>query len=123
MNYIKIGLIGAVLVIVVLLIIDYTTSKAELQAKKAELLLLSHTIQEQNTAIKKLEIDVETYKNKKPQIVEKIVEKYKTTEVKDETCEAYMVAIYQDQLKFFDSLTTNKTITMSQYYFLQGLQQ
>lgn len=77
-----IGIIGA-------FIYDYQLTKEQLETKKAELLAASAQIKSQNEAIESLRLDVESYKNKKPQIVEKIVTKYKEVPVvsTDATCE------------------------------------
>lgn len=77
-----IGIIGA-------FIYDYQLTKEQLETKKAELLAASAQIKSQNEAIESLRLDVESYKNKKPQIVEKIVTRYKEVPVvsTDATCE------------------------------------
>lgn len=97
------GLLIAISVIIVGIIIwDYVDTSIELESKKYELLILSDKMREQNEAIKSLSLDIEKYKNKKPQIVEKIVTKYNEIQVKDKTCEAYMKAIYDSQLVFYN---------------------
>lgn len=77
-----IGIIGA-------FIYDYQLTKEQLETKKAELLAASAQIKSQNEAIESLRLDVESYKNKKPQIIEKIVTRYKEVPVvsTDATCE------------------------------------
>lgn len=77
-----IGIVGA-------FIYDYQLTKEQLETKKAELLAASAQIKSQNEAIESLRLDVESYKNKKPQIVEKIVTRYKEVPVvsTDATCE------------------------------------
>ena len=68
---------------------DYKITKSALETKKAELIVVSEQIKTQNEAIEKLKIDVETYKNQKPQVIEKIVTKYQNIEVikNNATCE------------------------------------
>lgn len=77
-----IGIVGA-------FIYDYQLTKEQLETKKAELLASSAQIKSQNESIESLRLDVESYKNKKPQIVEKIVTRYKEVPVvsTDATCE------------------------------------
>lgn len=79
----------AIIGIVGTFIYDYRLTKEQLEAKKAELLAASAQIKSQNEAIETLRLDVEAYKNKKPQIIEKIVTKYKEVPVvsTDATCE------------------------------------
>lgn len=101
---VKIAVVMFLLGIVVFFIFDYKNIKNELVVKKAEILIMSDRIASQNEHIGKLKIDVDTYKNKKPQIVEKIVTKYEEIEVKDETCEAKLDAIYEAQKVFFKSV-------------------
>lgn len=74
----KVCLILFVVIICLGFLYDYVSTKSELANKKAELVILSDRVNEQNEAIKNLELDVETYKNKQPEIVEKIVTKYQT---------------------------------------------
>lgn len=88
------AIIGIVLSCVILsaigfFIYDYRLTKEQLETKKAELLAASAEIKSQNEAIEKLRLDVDTYKNLKPQIIEKIVTKYKEIPVvsTDATCE------------------------------------
>lgn len=82
---------------------DYTSSKVELQKRKDELVIMSAKVEEQNNAIKALEIDVETYKNKEPQVIEKIVTKYnKVVETKTiNTCENLSEGLYNLNSTFF----------------------
>lgn len=103
-NIVKIITIAFLLGIVGFFIFDYQTVKNDLTRKRAEILIMNDKIQTQNEAIKALEIDVETYKNKKPQIIEKIVTKYQDIVVKDETCESQLEAIYESQRLFFNSI-------------------
>lgn len=110
MPWIKITMVAFIVSIIAFLMWDYSNTKADLQAKKAELQMLSLHIEEQNNAIKALEIDIQAYKNKKPQIIEKIVTKYQEVQVKDNTCEAAMEAIFESQLKFFDSVQGKQNI-------------
>ena len=88
-------------------IYDYSQTKSNLQAKKAEIMIMSDKIKAQNDAIAGLKLDVEAYKNKKPQIIEKIVTKYQNIEVKDETCEAKLEAIHEAQKLFYQSINKN----------------
>lgn len=85
-----------------LLFYDYIQTKEMYRVKQTELLSLSTHLQEQNEAIKKLKIDVEKYKNKKPKIVKQIVTKYEEVQVKDETCEAELESISQLTKLFFN---------------------
>lgn len=80
---------------------DYIKAKTLISEKEAQITLLSQAIESQNKAISDLELDISNYKKQKPKIVEKIVEKYKTIKVKDESCEAYLYAIYEAQQSFF----------------------
>lgn len=86
-----VGIVIATIIIGVVsaLIYDYQLTKEQLETKKAELLAASEQIKSQNEAIESLRLDVESYKNKKPQIIEKIVTKYKEVPVvsQDATCE------------------------------------
>lgn len=91
-----IGIIGA-------FIYDYRLTKEQLETKKAELLAASAEIKSQNEAIEKLRLDVDTYKHKRPEIIKKIVTKYKeipvvsvdaTCEQKWESLENYVRAFY-----------------------------
>lgn len=81
---------------------DYMHTKELYRVKQNELLTLSAHLQAQNEAIEKLKIDVETYKNKKPQIIEKIVTNYEKIEIRDETCEAELETIRQLTKAFFN---------------------
>lgn len=101
MSYFKIGAIAVAVIIVSLLVIDYGKTKADFERQTAELKIASVKLQEQNEAIRSMQIDIAAYKEKKPQIVEKIVNKYQTITVKDETCESYMTAIFSAQEAFF----------------------
>ena len=51
-------------------------SKAQLEAKKAELIAVSEQIKSQNEAIEKLKIDVEKFRKQKEKVVYKVIEKY-----------------------------------------------
>lgn len=101
-TYAKSCLIAIVLIGVVYLVWDYSLSKAALEAKKAEILVLSEKMKEQNKAIENLKLDIKAYKNQKPKIIEKIVTKYNNIKVKDKTCEATLKAIYDTQQVFFN---------------------
>lgn len=81
---------------------DYIKAKTIISEKEAQIVLLSQAIEEQNKSINKLELDISNYKKQKPKIVEKIVEKYKTIKVKDNSCESYLNSIYEAQQLFFN---------------------
>lgn len=68
---------------------DYRMAKANLEAKKAELVAVSLQIKEQNEKIEKMRLEIDTYKNKKPEIIKEIITKYKEIPVvtADATCE------------------------------------
>lgn len=110
-----VGVTSTIKILAVLLVIgicagfiyDYSQTKSYLQAKKAEIMIMSDKIKAQNDAIAGLKLDVETYKNKKPQIIEKIVTKYQNIEVKDNTCEAKLEAIHEAQKLFYQSINKN----------------
>lgn len=104
----KWGAIAIIVIITAVGIYDYKETKARLEAKKAEVMIMSDKIKTQNDAIEALKLDVEVYKNKKPQIIEKIVTKYENIQVKDDTCEAKLEAIYEAQKLFFDSVNKTK---------------
>ena len=87
---------------------DYIQTKELYRVKQSELLSLSAHLQEQNEAIARLKIDVETYKNKKPQIVKQIVTKYEEVQIKDETCEAELESIRQLTQTFFNQGNKNE---------------
>lgn len=82
---------------------DYRATKSELTEKKAQLMVLSTQIEEQNAAIKSLEVDVSTYKEQQPKVIEKVVTKYKNVQVVDNTCEAKLSAIYAAQQVFYNT--------------------
>lgn len=105
---VRIAVITFLLGIVAFFAWDYKTIKDDLVAKKAQVQLLSVTIEEQNEKITSMKIDVEAYKNKKPQLIEKIVTQYQEIQVKDETCEAKLDAIYEAQKVFFDAINKNQ---------------
>lgn len=102
------SIIGLVLITVVIsalgsLVYEWRITKEQLETKKAELLAASAEIKSQNEAIEKLRLDVDTYKNKRPEIIEKIVTKYKeipvasgdaTYEQKWESLENYVRVFY-----------------------------
>lgn len=75
---------------------DYTTTKVELQKRRDELIMMGSKIEEQNTAIKQLKVDVETYKHKEPEIIKQIVTKYdKVVEIKEiKTCDDLTLGLY-----------------------------
>lgn len=103
-NYITIikwGICFVVFLVLVIGINSYANLKAELATSQDQVKVLSSTIEEQNKAIDELKLDVEKYKEQKPQIVEKIVTKYKNVEVKDTTCEETLKSIYNLQQEFF----------------------
>lgn len=89
-------------VIASFLFYDYVQTKELYKVKQAELLNLSAHLEQQNEAIAKLKVDVEAYKNKKPQIIEKIVTRYEQVEIRDETCEAELETIRQLTKAFFN---------------------
>lgn len=99
---IKISLIIVILSVIGFFIYDYRMSKAQLEAKKAELIAVSEQIKSQNEAIEKLKIDVDFYKNQKPKVVEKIVTRYQEIEVlkPDATCEE-RIAKLEEYVKVF----------------------
>lgn len=101
LTYVKYGIFLIAFIVVVGFIYDYINTKTKLSDKEAQILLLSESIETQNKAIKDLELDISNYKKQKPKVVEKIVEKYKTINVKDDSCESYMKAIYEAQQSFF----------------------
>ena len=99
---IKISLIIVILSVIGFFIYDYKMSKAQLEAKKAELIAVSEQIKSQNEAIEKLKIDVDFYKNQKPKVVEKIVTRYREIEAlkPDATCEE-RIAKLEEYVKVF----------------------
>lgn len=99
---IKISLVIVILSVIGFFIYDYRMSKAQLEAKKAELIAVSEQIKSQNEAIEKLKIDGDFYKNQKPKVVEKIVTRYQEVEVlkPDATCEE-RIAKLEEYVKVF----------------------
>lgn len=87
---------------------DYVHTKELYRVKQSELLALSMHLEEQNKAIEELKVDVEKYKNKKPQIIEKIVTRYEQVELKDKTCEAELETIKQLTQAFFNRYREKK---------------
>lgn len=85
-----------------LLIYSYALTKEELSAKKVELSVVSSKLDNQNKIIESMKVDLEAYKKKKPEIVEKIVTKYEQIEIPDAKCESYLEAIYKAQVEFFN---------------------
>lgn len=88
------AIIGIILTTIIIsalafFVYDYNITKEQLETKKAELLAASAEIKSQNEAIEKLRLDVDTYKHKRPEIIKKIVTKYKEIPVVsiDATCE------------------------------------
>lgn len=110
MNYFKIGLSAVAVIIVSLLVYDYAKTKQEFERQATELKITAFKLQEQNEAIKSMEVDLTSYKSKKPKVIEKIVTKYQRIEVKDETCESYMAAIYNAQVEFFKRHSNEKDV-------------
>lgn len=110
---IKIVVAIAIIGVITGFIIDYKMTKEKLETKKAELLAAYEQIKSQNDAIKKLEVDVETYKEKKPQIVEKVITKYQDVKVTDETCEAKLEALSAYAKLFYDR---NNNIVNQNYF-------
>lgn len=90
---------------------DYRATKSELTEKKAQLMAMSSQIEEQNKAIQTLEVDVNTYKKQQPQVIEKVVTKYKNVQVVDNTCEAKLSAIYSAQQVFYNSAQESSPYT------------
>lgn len=103
-SVIKYILILSIIASIVGLATALSLAKEELATKKAELAVVGATLDKQNQTVKALQLDVEKYKNKKPQIIEKIITKYQDIEIKDETCEAYMKAINENHHKFMKGL-------------------
>lgn len=97
----KIYAILAFVIILAVFVWDYASTKAELQEKKAELLILSEKVEKQNESIKQMSLDIDLYKEQKPTTVEKIVTKYNKVLVKDTTCEETLKGIYDLQKEFF----------------------
>lgn len=105
LTYVKGCLIAIVALAIIYVVWDYSITKAALEAKKAEVLLLSEKMKEQNVAIKALKVDIDKYKKQKPKIVEKIVTKYKNITLKDNSCESYMKAINEANHIFIEEIS------------------
>lgn len=80
---------------------DYTSSKVELQKKTDELALVTNMLEQQNTTIKQLELDVGAYKNKEPEIIEKIVTKYQIETKTINTCDDVVDSVFNLNSSFF----------------------
>lgn len=72
------------------------------QLKDTIISQLHSSIESNNEVIKKLEIDLETYKNKEPIIKEKIVNRYIKIQAKDDKCESQMEAMGDLMKKFLE---------------------
>lgn len=72
------------------------------QLKDTIISQLHSSIEGNNEVIKKLEIDLETYKNKEPIIKEKIVNRYIKIQAKDDKCESQMEAMGDLMKKFLE---------------------
>ena len=72
------------------------------QLKDTIISQLHSSIEGNNEVIKKLEIDLETYKNKEPVIKEKIVNRYIKIQAKDDKCESQMEAMGDLMKKFLE---------------------
>lgn len=64
---------------------------------------LNISISQNNETIKKLEIDLDTFKKKEPIIKEKIVEKYIKIKPKDDSCKAQLDAVDKLIEKYLDT--------------------
>lgn len=69
-----------------------------------ELINCKSTLTIQNEAIKKNELDLETFKNTKPVIEERIATKYQKIVLKDETCEREKESIKALISAFFEEV-------------------
>ena len=73
------------------------------QLKDTIISQLHSSIEGNNEVIKKLEIDLETYKNKEPVIKEKIVNRYIKIQAQDKECVSQMDAMDKLMDKFLES--------------------
>ncbi len=87
MNYvsivksINITIIALCLITILIMVIEYANLKSKLTHQELQNISLNKALDNQNKAIQKLYIDIETYKAKKPEIKEKIIYKYKSLPV------------------------------------------
>lgn len=95
--------IGGVSVILIILIISNLALKSEVDKLRADKALLDSAIELQNDIIKKNELDLEKYKNKKPQVIEKIIKKYEKVPIKNETCEKELQTIKNALNAYFNN--------------------
>ncbi|WP_295702243.1 hypothetical protein [uncultured Helicobacter sp.] len=86
--------------LVLFMIITYTNTKAKLKAMEYENATLLHTLKKQNQAIEKLSLDIQTYKNQKPKIQERIITKYQPLQSPQGYCEERLQNI-QNHIKLW----------------------
>lgn len=96
-KFIAIALCAA---LILFMIITYANTKAKLKAMEYENATLLHTLKKQNQAIEKLSLDVESYKNQKPKIKERIITKYQPLQSPQSSCEERLQNI-QNHIKLW----------------------
>lgn len=81
--------------VVVIIIMGYVIYSLHKQSSLKSTIIsqLHSSIESNNQTIKKLQIDLKTFKNKEPIIKEKIVNRYIKVNAKDDRCESQLQAI------------------------------
>lgn len=93
--------IAIIAILAFIMILAFGNLKAELRAKEYENATLLQSLKKQNEAINNLKLDIKAYQDKKPIIEERIITKYKTLQIpQDSSCEARLKNI-QNKIKLW----------------------